>query len=258
MKKWKIYIVAHNKIHDLTVDCDPHFNNDNYCYLNVGGQDQLINGEKYSVINQRDLENATIIGKYWAESEGLYNLWRSGIYKELDYIGCIHYDFQLKLETKNPFITKTNITDRINKYIEDKDRGHISFSTFTTKFDFGQQIMLDPEYPNQSTGPGRNCYYTILEDYNNYFGTSYTIEDFLNRKKINLCSCFLIDTVGFDKMMGFFEYLYNSHKLDAYDTVHAYRFQGVMAERYFGLFMLFEYENMKDLSLIHMWDAGWK
>lgn len=260
MKKWKIYIVGHKKLHEDMVLCDKDFNNDNYCYLNVGDRDTIENSDGYEVIKQTKLPNSILIGKYWAESEGLYNLWRSGAYKKLDYIGCIHYDVQLKMDKeKCHFIGKgTNITKRVNRYISNKDRGHISFATFYPKEDFAMRVMMDPKYPNECVGDGRNCYYSIIEDYNQFFSTNHSVEEFLNYKKFNLCSCFLIDTIGFDRMMSFFDWLYNSHKLDAYDTNHEYRFQGGMAERYFAVFMLFEYKHMKNMSLLHHYDAGWK
>lgn len=258
MKKWKIYIVGHNKIYDETVLCDHKFNNTNYVFLNVGGEATLLNSDKYRVVNQRELNNCELIGKHWAESEGLYNIWRSREFEGLDYIGFIHYDVQLKIDKKYFVGKKTNITDRVNRFVKNRDQGHVSFATFNTKGDFGQKIMMDPSFPNTCVGEGRNCYYGIIEDYNSFFGTSYSIDDFFENKKINLCSCFLIDVKGFDRMMKFFDWLVKSHKLDIYDTEHQYRFQGGMAERYFGVFMLFEYKKMKDLNLVHMYDAGWK
>ena len=259
-KKWKIFVVCHKEIHDEIMKCDKGFNKDNYVFLNVGSLEKLENSDGYNVVKQEELNNSVSIGKYWAESEGLYNIWRSGIYKKLDYIGCIHYDIQLMLDKEKVFTigNKTNITKRVSKYIRHRKRGHISFATFYPKVDFGMKVMMDPQYPNTCVGNGRNCYYSIIEDYNQYFGTNHTIEEFIKRKKFNLCSCFLIDTHGFDRMMGFFDWIYNSHKLDEYDTEHKYRFQGGMAERYFGVFMLFEYKHMKNLSLIHLYDAGWK
>ncbi|MCR5798909.1 MAG: hypothetical protein K6G69_02445 [Lachnospiraceae bacterium] len=259
-KKWKIYIVCHKKIHDETIKCDKGFNNDNYVFLNVGNLKKIENADNYNVINQSELENSISIGKIWAESEGLYNVWRSGIYKELDYVGCIHYDVQLQLDKEKVFtiLGKNNITKRIERYIKHRKRGHISFATFYPKVDYDMRVMMDPLYPNIVVGDGRNCYYSIIEDYNAYFGTKHTVEEFKKYRKFNLCSCFLIDTEGFNRMMSFFDWLYNSHKLDGYNTDQANRFQGAMAERYFGVFLLFEYKHMKNLSLIHLYDAGWK
>lgn len=257
-KKWKIYIVGHKKIYDEMVTHDSGFNNDNYCFLNVGQNSRLENSEKYCCINQRDLPNFVSIGKYWAESEGIYNIWRSGIYKNLDYIGFLHYDIELRLCKKFFIRSNTDITKRINRYINKRERAHISFSTFRTKMDIGQKFMVDVNRPNEVTGDDHNCYEYILADYNEYFDAGYTLNDFLQHKNINLCSCFLIDVQAFDKMMGFFDWIVSSHKLDIFDTEHKYRFQGAMAERYFGFFLLFEYRKMLDLSLVHQYNRGWK
>lgn len=256
--KWKIYIVGHKKIYEELMTGDRKFNNENYTFLNVGQLEQLENSENYDCVNQRDLANYMPIGKYWAESEGIYNIWRSQIYKELEYIGFLHYDIEFRLAKKFCLGGHTNITERINMYIVGKQKAHISFATFTTEWTYSQRIMMDPERPNELQGDGINCYDQIIKDYNEYFKKDYTLKDFFARKRINLCSCFLIDTDSFDKMMQFFDWLVNSHKLDIYDTEHKNRFQGGMAERYFGLFLLFEYDKMLDMSLVHQYDRGWK
>lgn len=255
---WKIYIVGHERIYDAQMKGDRKFNNENYCFLNVGMSDRLENADKYRCINQRDLPGFISLGKWWAESEGIYNLWRSGIYKGLQYIGFLHYDIEFRLVCKNRMResfylgTDSNITSRINRYIKGKERGHISFQTYSTKADYEQDISADEDHPNELVHGGRNCYEYILEDYNHYFKTSYTLDDIFKQQKINLCSCFLIDVSAFEKMMGFFDWIVQSHKLDIFDTEHRYRLQGGLAERYFGIFMLFEYEEMLDLSLIHL------
>ena len=258
MKNWKIYIVGHKKIYDEMIQGDKKFNNDNYCFLNVGAAEKLDNDEKYICINQRDLPNAVMLGRQWAESEGIYNIWRSGIYNGLDYIGFLHYDKEFKLIRRFCLGGRTNITERIEKYISGRERAHISFENHGTRWDYDQNIMMDITRPEEISGDGANCYHEILKDYNSYFKRNYKLEDFFGYQNINLCSCFLIDVYGFEKMMGFFDWLVKSHKLDIYDREHKHRFQGNMAERYFGMFMLFEYDKSLDLSLIHHYDRGWK
>lgn len=257
-RTWKIYIIGHKKIHAELMADDKLFNNVNYTFLNVGQANQLENGENFDCINQKELPNYISIGKYWAESEGIYNVWRSGRHRELAYIGFLHYDIEFRMDRKFCLGGRTNITERINKYIRGKQKAHISFATYTTVQDYAQKIMMDPARPNELVGDGINCYDQILIDYNAYFKTDYTLDDFFARKYINLCSCFLMDTASFDQMMGFFDWLVNSHKLDAYDTEHRNRFQGGMAERYFGVFLLFAYDKMLDMSLVHQYDRGWK
>ena len=95
--KWKIYIVGHKKIHEELMEADRQFNNINYTFLNVGQLDKLENGEKYHCINQKELPGYTAIGKHWAESEGIYNIWRSKCYQGSGYIGFLHYDIEFRL-----------------------------------------------------------------------------------------------------------------------------------------------------------------
>lgn len=258
-KKWKIYIVAHSEIIDWMFKGDKYFSKENYCVLNVGSKEKLIHEERYDCLRQYDLLNSVKLGKWWAESEGIYNIWRSGIYKELDYIGFIHYDKELRL-TKNYILPwkNTNITERINKYLDGKEEAHISLETHDVETDYGQHILADVNQPNTLTGDGVNCYDYILNDYNNYFHTDYTIEDYLQKKYINLCSCFLIDCKHFDEMMKFWDWIVQSKKLDVFDTEHKYRLQGGLAERYFGVYLIYAYKEFLDLSLIHHYNEGLK
>lgn len=256
---WKIYIAAHKAIQDSMYVNDRRFNNENYTIINVGSADRIENQEKYSCINQYMLENCAELGKQWAESEGIYNIWRSKIYKELDFIGFLHYDKELRLVKRNLLGHQpTNITERIEKYLSGKTRAHISLETHDIVEDYAQKILADATKPNVLTGEGTNCYDYILADYNEFFGTHYSLDQLLQKKKINLCSCFLIDIAGFEKMMGFFDWIVSSRKLDIFDTEHRNRIQGGLAERYFGVFLAFEYEKSKDLSLIHHWNRGLK
>lgn len=259
MKKcdWKIYIVGHNGVHDWMYKKDKAFNKENYVVLNVGNEKFELS-DKYSIINQFELPDFHSLGKWWAESEGIYNVWKNNLHRNLDFIGFIHYDKELRLVNRRLFQSSTDITNRINKYIQDKSKAHISFETHNPENDYAQKIMADETMPNTLVGEGLNCYDYILKDYNNYFKTNYTIEDFKSKPFINLCSCFLIDTATFDKMMQFWNWVVTSKKLDVFDTNHQYRLQGGLAERYFGLFLLFEYDEMCDLSIIHHYNKNIK
>lgn len=62
-KKWRIYIVAHNRIIDSMYKGDKNFNNENYVFLNVGSKVHLDNAQNYSCINQYDLDGSVQLGK---------------------------------------------------------------------------------------------------------------------------------------------------------------------------------------------------
>ena len=258
MKSWKIYIASHKSLNPDFFLIDPSFEYKHYCILNVGANECIENAEKFESIRQFELDNAEVLGKWWAESEGIYNIWRSGSYKELDYIGFLHYDKELTL-IKNCFWKNSHkITQYVDNYIKNKDKAHVSFENHRTRDDYGMRVLADENKPNELTGDGRNCYDMILEDYNSFFQTNYTLDDLFAHKNINLCSCFLIDTPTFDKMMKFFNWIVQSKKLEVFDTEHQYRLQGGLAERYFGVFLLFEYDRHKDLSIIHRYNEGLK
>lgn len=252
---WKIYIASHNAIIDDMYVGDPLFNNENYIFLNVGQKEKLINSEKYECIKQIDLDNYVSLGKWWAESEGIYNIWRSGIYKELDYIGFLHWDKEFCLVKKTLFNqNRTNITERINEWLKKCDnKAHISLETHSIIKDYRQKILADINKPNTLQGEGYHCYNYILNDYNTYFSTNYTLIDLLIKRKINLCSCFLVDVKTFEKMMCFFDYVVKSKRLEMFDTEHQYRIQGGLAERYFGIFLALEDLYMKDISIVHQY-----
>lgn len=238
---------------------DPLFNNDNYCILNVGPNSHLENEEGYCVLDQKELPDFIKLGPWWAESEEIYNIWKSGVYKDLDYVGFSQYDKELRLIRKNIFGKQaTNITERINHYIQNKTRAHISMENHNTREMYLMKVLADPTKPEQLVGDGLNCFDDMLNDYNTFFGTQYTIKYFLKRPRINLCSCFLIDVKTFEKMMEFFDWVVQSHKLEVFDPEHLCRHQGILAERYFGVFLMFEYDKSLDLSTIHHYDEGLK
>jgi len=231
---------------------DPLWSPDNYSFLNVG-TGSLTGPSSFQVIQQLDLPNARSLGKHWAESEGVYNIYRSGLHRDYDFVGFLQYDKELRLRRRRLGILPgaSNITARANAALAWKDRWHVSFETHGTTWDFNQRIMADESRPETLVGDGRNCYFVILDDYNEYFGTSFTIDDILVRPRINLCSCFLIDTKSFDKMMGFFGWVVDSGHLEMLDPQRRHRLQGGLAERYFGIFLLLEYSSFTDLDLHH-------
>jgi len=249
---WRVYIVAHERIYPEMYQHDPLWGPQHYTFLNVG-TGNLTGADDVAVVRQSDLPRARLLGKHWAESEGIYNLFRSGIYRDLDFVGFLQYDkeFRLRKRRLGRVGGSTNITQRIEASVAGRSRGHVSFETHSTRWDYGQRIMADATDTETLVGNGRNCYDYILDDYNEFFGRSFTITDVLQRRRINLCSCFLIDVGGFEKMMTFFSWVVESGRLEVFDQQRRHRLQGGLAERYFGIFLLFEYDRFVDLDLHH-------
>ena len=256
---WKIYIVGHQKLYDNMYSGDKLFSGEHYEILNVGEKGQIDNPLGLRQIDQKTLPTFVSLGKWWTESEGIYNLWLDGRWRELDYIGFIHYDLELRLDPRvKGIIRRSNITERVQKYLDMHSKAHISFETHNFSGDYNQKIMADVDRPNDQTGDGMNCYDYILNDYNQFFGTNKTISELSNRGQINLCSCFLIDVEHFDEMMKWWNSVINSHRLEQFDTNHEYRIHGGLAERYFGVYLALNYDELCDLSLIHHYNDGIK
>lgn len=250
---WKIFVVAHDRIVPEYLECDPDWHPELYPILNVRDKPFPL-PPNYQIVNQMDLPHFTSLGPHWAESEAIYNVYRAGLHREMSHIGFLQYDKELRLRPpilrQEDITTQTHITRRVREAVR-QDRVHVSFETHGVKQDYRQRIMADEERPEVLQGYGRNSYDYILADYNRYFGTQYRRRDLFRRKSINLCSSFLIDTPTFEQMMGFFDWIIGSGRLENFDTLRRHRLQGGLAERYFGVFLLFAYPAMVDVSIVH-------
>jgi hypothetical protein len=240
--KWKIFIITHGPVIEDYYKNDPLFSNDHFVFFNVS--DTPIKHEKFVVINKTEVEGFIHLGKWWAESEVIYNIYKLDLYPNLDYIGFLHWDYELKSE--NEYFSY-NVSKTIENLTRKRER-FISFSTFSFAQDFSQKILMDKSSPNQLVGEGKNCYLQIIEDYNGFFDENISVE-YLMSKRINLCSAFLCDIGVFDELMPFFCWIVESEKLMLFDTEHKYRFQGGMMERYIGCFS--SKYHMAELPLFH-------
>ena len=250
--RWHVNIVAHDRVHEAMYRSDPKWNPDHFRVINVSER-PLAMELRCPVINQLALPESRKLGREWAESEAIYNYYRNGLHADLDYVGFIHYDMELQLRGRRLSTRRrrTNITDRIDRWVVGRSHGHISFESHSPRVDYGQRILADFSQPNVLVGVGVNCYDKIPSDYNEYFTSDVKIDDFDSRPQINLCSSFLIDTPTFARMMAFFEWVLETRDLHRLDEFRLNRLQGGLAERYFGVFMLFEYAETLDLSLVH-------
>lgn len=249
---WRVYIVSHERVYPAMYEHDPLWSTQHYTFVNVG-PGTLVDAENLPVVRQLDLPNARPLGKHWAESEAIYNIYRSGAYRDVDFVGFLQYDKEFRLRKRRLGLRagSTNITARIQAALTGQSRCHISFETHSTKWDYNQRIMADVNDTETLVGNGRNCYEYILDDYNEFFGRAFTLDDVLRRRRINLCSCFLLDVGGFERMMEFFSWVVESGRLDVFDQQRRHRLQGGLAERYFGIFLLFEYDHFVDIDLHH-------
>ena len=63
-------------------------------------------------------------------------------------------------------------------------------------------------------------------------------------------------TALFDRMMAFTNSIVDSKKLDAFDTIHQYRIQGGLLERYYAVWMLLQKVKFSVLPLPHSFEGS--
>ncbi|MEP7322774.1 MAG: hypothetical protein ABI761_12685 [Saprospiraceae bacterium] len=191
------------------------------------------------VINLNELQTFSALGKWYAESEVIYNIFLNiNQFHNINHIGFVHYDMDISS------ITEENLIFNFTKYV------HLNLESHLFETDFNQKILMDIRHPNKLTGRGKNCYYTILEDYNQFYLSNYTLNLFKG-KSLNLCSAFILETSIFLEMMKFISSIITSHKLDFYDTERKNRFQGGMLERYYAVWLLINCKLSLEVKINH-------
>ncbi|NTE05561.1 hypothetical protein G6M26_25780 [Agrobacterium tumefaciens] len=234
--KSKMLVVFHNTLNISYYD-ESIINS--YVFINVNPKNDLTKLPTcLKVINLYDFNNFISLGKFYAESEVIYNVYRNWeSFEDLEYIGFLQHDID-----SSPI--DSSYLDSIKEY------DHINFQPYQFDYDYKQNILMDPSQPDKKTGRGKNCYYKIIEDYNSYYGTNHNIDD-LKNKTINLCSSFLIKAKIFLKMMAFISFIIEKGELYMYDSKRENRIQGGLLERYFAVWLAFENLNVVEFGLEH-------
>jgi len=235
MSSYKIFVIYHDGIN---LDYFANADLSRFCFVNVNPANQ----HRYPELpgfNLYELPRFIPLGKWWTETEVIYNIYKHPELREgFDYIGFIHYDIDFRPATPDFLETQLGRYELIN------------FQPYTLREDFDQRILMDPRRPNTLQGSGRNCYLTIFEDFNRFYGTQYDYKQFMD-KEVNLCSCFLIDHRRFPEMMVFAENIIASGKLNAFDSTHKHRIQGGYMERYYAVWCMLKVSPIFSYRLPH-------
>lgn len=170
------------------------FNVDNWTFFNVS-PDNRLSYDNFNVMNALDIPNYEFLGKEWAESEVIYNVSKLDLFKEYDYLGIIHWDFNLYNKKYDTY----RITENIDRIIEKYDvisffQAHLS--SITGYYD----VMMDERKPNclfcreSGLNNPRSCleYAKIFLPYNNF-----TIDSLDAKMSISLCCSFLCKRSNF-------------------------------------------------------------
>ena len=243
--KWKIFIITHGPIVEKYYENDLEFSNEHFTFFNVSNT--VIQHDKFDVINKSDISGFIHLGKWYAEAEVIYNIYKSGLFENYDYIGFMHWDYELK-STNNRI--GYHITETIDNLIS-KGTPFISFSSYNFQTIYNQKIMMDENFMNIKIGDGKNCFDRIIEEYNSYYKSNISLAS-LSSRRINLCSAFLCNKDVFVDLMGFYSNIIEKKYIEKFDTPHKYRFQGGLLERYIGCYSA--KFNFEEIELIHHYD----
>jgi hypothetical protein len=271
MNTWKVFIHCHNVIWDEMYENDPDFTSEHYRFLKLGRHDLRYNLAKgYRIIGEFDFPI------YWdaphyAELTGMYCVYKNRLHDGLDYIGFSHYDKEHRLlcsggsvnmkeleearvqydGTRRKCHGPTNITSRIDSIVGSPLPVHVSLESHDFHKIYDQRVLMDDTKPDAFVGEGVNCIDRILEDYNSFFQTHYTLQDVARDGFLNMCNCFITPVSIFDKLMSFIAFIMESRQLEIYDTQRLHRLQGGLLERYVAVFFALENIAKIDLSTVH-------
>lgn len=233
---------------------DPNFDSRKLAILEVS-EDAHRYPQDFEVIRMRDLEGFTGLGKNYAESEAIWNLWKSGLAADLEFIGFTQYDKPFRFHRIKTRLSQGRslfraieheISISLNKPL------HLSFEAHRVRGDYRQKIIADPSVSDRLTGSGINCYDKILEDYNEFHGTKFDLDSVFAKQTISLCSSFLVDQDSFQRLMTFWNFIIEKGEIDRLDPMRKWRLQGGLAERYFGVFLALEPQTLIDFSTPHI------
>ncbi|WP_266362889.1 hypothetical protein [Tellurirhabdus rosea] len=212
-------------------------------FVNVNPELDFPAEKEYAVMNLWELPVFVPIGKFYTESEVIYNVYKNKqLYAGLDAVGFAHYDMDLSTLTAESF----------QNYLKTNDV--LYFQPYSFREDYDQKILMDPARPDTLRGKGRNCYETILADYNGSYGTSFRPKE-LAGKTIGLCSCFMAKVDLFSSLMtDFIAPVIESKKLDSYDSQRIHRIQGGLMERYIGVWFMLQTANAAPVKVPHFFE----
>lgn len=239
MKNIKIFVIFHKdiKLEYYKEEILPHI-----VFVNVNQNNNYlenINDHKLSIINLHDFSNYVSLGRQYAESEVIYNIFRNKKYiKKLDYIGFLHHDMDVSMVSLNQILSLCDKYDVI------------SFDSHIIRDDYNNMFLMDRRKPNVWQGLGKNCYEQILEDINNHQKQEVRIKEIKN-KHITLCCAFLLKSSKFEILMGFISKIIESKKLEIFDSDGRYRMQGGLLERYVGIWLTINIPEYYYLKVDH-------
>jgi len=238
MVKWKIFVTFFRNLYDDHYKVDGSYNPGNFTFVKVNDEYPMeLGGNElgYDILFEHDfpLFRPELQKNGYHENSVFYHIYKNGFHEPYDYIGFIEYDHVLT----------EDFTRTIQKRLDEVPQETIfTFQKFTFRQLWEQGILMNPRRPEKVDGnPDSrwNCINVVLEDYNNFFHSGYTVERLIAKDCFPICHCFLIPSAMFGKIMKFHTSIMDSGKVEKYHR-HNWRMPAVLMERYLAVALALE------------------
>lgn len=246
----QVYTIWHRKLYDeLYAHIDPQELKNIVMFGVNEDYEKTYTENRYNVMFEYDLPiyNPLLQKHGYCQTTCMWHLYKNPYetYKgdtPLDYIGFIQYDMT----------PDSNMLQHIrNKIADAESKGQeVIFHEQT------EHILQSIRWASGLVTPYEG---SALQHYNAYFGTSYTINDFLHNPRLQvspILHTFVIPVKMFEKMMGWLDSYLNMLE-SMYPTYMSNRSQSELLERCHGMFLALEcvrdnvvFEPMK---IKHIW-----
>lgn len=243
MKKWKIFVTFFKKLYDEHYTIDKTLDLNNFTFVKVNDEYEIeIDGKlDYDIFIEHDFRiyDPELQKKGYHENSVLYHLYKNEDYKKYNYIGFIEYDHVLSEDFCETIQTKLD---------ETQDNLIFAFNKFTYAQLWDQGILLNPHRPKKQEGNAKskwNCVRVILNDYNEFFGTKYTLEDLKKKGCFPICHAVLMPTKIFEKIMTFHTFIIDSGRVEPFHSFN-WRSNAGLMERYLAVELALEDAKMVD------------
>lgn len=250
MKNWNIYVTFFKKLYDSHYSCDSSFSMNNFTFVKVNDDykiDLKENKLDYNLFYEHDYKiyDSMWQKKGYHENSVLYHVFKNNEYRKYDYVGFLEYDHVLT----------EGFCDTIQEIITEAEGDVIfSFESFTFSQLWDQGIILNPYRPNKQEGKANskwNCINVILKDYNDFFGTDFTLSDLQKKNCFPLCHAFLMPSRLFEKIMHFHSHIMETGKIEKYHTFN-WRSNAGLMERYLAVALSLQHTDIiTDIQLEH-------
>lgn len=243
---WTVFVVWHKNLDESRYSQDPSFDHARYIFLKVNprftSSYNALFGYRVAYEHMLPYYQDDLHDKQYMMPGVIYNVFMSRLHAKLDYIGFMEYDIPLEPGT----------TAKINRLVNQKKRCLIPLSYRNTFRRLCKQT-------DHQLG-GRQCMTTILQDFNNYFATSYTMDELWERNPVIVTQqSFITDRQTFSEVGEFLAYIVHN-KLAERRLETDWKRPSTLLDRYIGLalYLLAPREPVIEaVPLTHVSEQGW-